>query len=138
MGLLDSLAGQVLGSLSGAGGEQRSPMLEVIGGLLNNQQGGLGGLVQAFQQKGLGEVIASWIGTGQNLPISAEQLQSVLGSEQVQAIARQLGFSPEAASEQLAQTMPTVIDQLTPGGQLPPSDAAGGLAGLLAALQNKG
>jgi uncharacterized protein YidB (DUF937 family) len=87
--------------------------------LINNQPGGLGGLVQSFQQGGLGEVVNSWVSTGQNLPVSAEQLQSVLGGGQLQNIAAQLGVSPEQASGSLADLLPQVVDKLTPNGQLP-------------------
>ena len=97
MGLLDSLAGQVLGSLSGSGSGSGSGahagLLEAIGGLVGNPEtGGLQGLISAFEQGGLGKLVASWIGTGQNLPISPQQLQSILGSEQVQAISQKLGL----------------------------------------------
>lgn len=131
MGLFDSIAGQVLGQM-GQGGGGQAGMMDAIGGLLNNPKiGGLQGLVQLFQEKGLGNLIASWIGTGQNLPISAEQLQSVLGSDQLRAIAQQLGFSPEQAASGLAGLLPEVINKLTPGGSIESGDALGGLLGML-------
>lgn len=61
----------------------------------------------------------SWISTGQNLPISAEQIQGVLGSDQVKQIAAQVGVSPDVASSKLAELLPTMIDKLTPDGKLP-------------------
>ena len=130
MGLLDAIAGQVLGGGNG-GAPGGGALFDAIGSLLNSQPGGLAGLVKAFEQQGLGEVIASWIGTGQNQAISGEQLQAVLGSEQVQALAQSLGFSPLQLSGQLAQMLPQVIDGMTPNGQLPPQDALGGLLGML-------
>jgi len=131
MGFLDSMANQVLGSLSSAGDERHAGLMEALGGLLNNQQtGGLSGLVAAFEQKGLGGLIGSWVGTGQNLPISAEQLQSVLGSEQVQALAQKLGFTPQELSSHLAELMPQVVDKLTPAGALPESGTLGSLLGM--------
>jgi uncharacterized protein YidB (DUF937 family) len=105
-----------------------------VGNLLNNQQGGLSGLISAFEQNGLGNVVASWVGTGQNLPISAEQLQSVLGNEQVQAIAQKLGFSTQDVSAHLANLLPQVVDKLTPGGTVPEGNAVGGLMGALKGL----
>ncbi len=137
MGLLDSIAGQVLGSMAGGGrGQPSSGLMDVIGGLLAGQQpgsagGGLGGLISAFEKNGLGDVMASWIGTGENQAISAEQIQSVLGNEQIAAIARSLGFSPQEVSGQLAQFLPQVIDQITPSGKVPDTDALGGLLGML-------
>jgi len=120
MGLLDNLLG-------GAGGGD--PMA-AIGGLLNGHQGGLGGLVGAFEQAGLGELAKSWVGTGANLPVSAEQIQSVLGSGVVAQFAEKLGVDPAQAAGQLAQLLPQVVDHLTPNGQIP-SGALGALEGLL-------
>lgn len=116
MGLLDSVVGALAGGQSGGD----NPLLNIVMQLINNPQtGGLGGLVQSFQQGGLGDVMSSWISTGQNLPISAEQLQAVLGGGQLQNIAAQLGVSPEQASGSLADLLPQVVDKLTPNGQLP-------------------
>jgi uncharacterized protein YidB (DUF937 family) len=132
MGLFDSIAGQVLGSLSSSGDARHNGLVEAIGGLINNQQtGGLAGLVSLFEQKGIGGVVASWVGTGQNLPISAEQLESVIGSEQVRAIAQKLGFTPQEVSGHLAELLPQVVDKLTPGGSVSGSGALGGLLGML-------
>ncbi|MBC3883842.1 YidB family protein [Undibacterium griseum] len=142
MGLFDSIAGQVLGSLTQtaqAGGEQHAGLLEAVGGLINNPQtGGLTGLISAFEEKGLGGLVASWVGTGENLPISAEQLQSVLGNEQVQEIAQKLGFSPEQLSGHLTQLLPQVIDHLTPGGVVPEGGVAGGVLGNVLGLLQGG
>jgi uncharacterized protein YidB (DUF937 family) len=90
--------------------------------MINNpQSGGLGGLLQSFQQGGLGDVVNSWVSTGQNLPISPEQIQSVLGGGKLQEIAAQLGVSTEQASGSLADLLPQVVDKLTPNGQVPES-----------------
>jgi len=133
MGLFDSIAGQVLGSLSGSSASQHAGLVGAIESMLNSPQvGGLSGLIAAFEQKGLGGVAASWVGTGQNLPISPEQLQAVLGSEQVQAIAQKLGLSSQEVSGHLAELLPQVIDKLTPSGSIPQD--GGELGGLLGAL----
>ena len=63
--------------------------------------------------------MSSWIGTGQNLPISADQMQHVLGSDQVKELAAKAGMSPDMASNALSQLLPTLVDQLTPSGQVP-------------------
>ncbi len=115
MGLLDSVVGALAGGQSGG----NNGLVDVVMQLINSQPGGLGGLVQSFQQGGLGEVVNSWVSTGQNLPVSAEQLQSVLGGGQLQNSAAQLGVSPEQASGSLADLLPQVVDQLTPNGQVP-------------------
>lgn len=141
MGLFDSIAGQVLGSLTGnnANAEQGGPsaLIGLVTSLLtDSSHGGIGGLIKSFEQNGLGNIIASWIGTGQNLPISAEQIQAVLGNEQVQALAQKFGLSTDALSSQLAQFMPQVVDQLTPEGQVPvEGESLGGLLGMLDKLR---
>lgn len=135
MGLFDSIAGQVAGALSGQGGAQGSGLLQLLMGLINNPQtGGLQGLVAAFQDKGLGDLVSSWIGTGQNLPISPEQLQSVLGSGQIGQIAQQLGLSSQEVSGQLSALLPQVIDGITPNGQVPEGDAMQNALGMLSGL----
>lgn len=141
MGLFDSMAGQVLGSLTGGNGGKADPsaLIGLIGNLLNDPaRGGFAGLVKAFEQQGLGNIIASWIGTGSNLPISPAQLQAVLGNEQIQAFAQKLGFSPQDLTTQLADLMPKVIDQLTPDGQAPQGNAIGGLLASLTSLRSLG
>lgn len=145
MGLLDSMLGSVLGSQSGAqaapGGEA---LAQVLGGLLSGSGsggagGGLGGLVEQFQRAGLGEVIGSWISTGRNLPVSAEQIGQVLGSDTVAQIAQRLGVDPAQAAGQLSHLLPEVIDRLTPNGQLPAQAGAGApdLLGMLGGLLRK-
>lgn len=119
MGILDS----VVGALAGGQGGGSNGLMDVVMQLINNQPGGLGGLVQSFQQGGLGEIVNSWVSTGQNLPVSAEQLQSVLGGGALQDIAAKLGVSPEQASGSLAELLPQVVDKLTPNGQLPEGGA---------------
>ena len=92
-------------------------------GLINNPEvGGISGLVQSFKEKGLSEVVGSWISTGKNLPITADQIQSVLGNEKVQQIAGKLGIPMDQVSSGLAQLLPQVIDKLTPDGKLPTTD----------------
>jgi uncharacterized protein YidB (DUF937 family) len=126
MGLFD----QVAGAVSGMAGDQKDgqdPLVSVVLGMITNQQsGGLAGLVQQFQQKGLGSQMASWIGTGRNLPVSGEQIAGVLGSDQVTKIAQQLGMSSEQASAGLAGLLPNIIDRLTPNGALPDQSALSG------------
>lgn len=122
MGLFDEVAGgllkKVLGGQAGQGG-----MLEIITGLLkSSESGGLQGLAETFSEKGLGEVMSSWIGKGENLPISPEQIQQVLGSGQVQQIAEKLGVSPNEASSGLAEMLPQIVDKLSPEGSLPTQD----------------
>jgi len=122
MGLLDEIVGKVTSMLGGGKGEQ-SGLLEGVMEMLANKEsgglGGLGGLVQAFQEKGLEGIISSWIGRGENQPISADQIQQVLGSDVMQNIAAKAGIPPEELSGKLAEFLPGVIDKLTPDGTIP-------------------
>jgi uncharacterized protein YidB (DUF937 family) len=116
MSFLEDMAGKELSSvLSNSSNPMASSVLQMI----NNQPGGISGLLQQFHEKGLGSLVSSWISTGQNLPISADQIQHVLGSEQVKELAAKAGISPEAASSHLAQLLPMLVDRLSPNGQLP-------------------
>jgi len=134
MGLFDSIAGQVIGSFANSGDGRHAELINAIGGMINNPQtGGLSGLVNMFEQQGLGHVVGSWISNGQNLPISADQLRSVLGNDQVQALAQKLGINPQEMSGHLAELLPQVIDKLTPNGQLP--QGGGGLGALVGMLK---
>ncbi len=130
MGLFDELknaAGAMLGGSAGQSPVARS-VLDMLG-----QGGGLAGLVQAFQQKGLGDVVGSWVGTGQNLPVSPQQIQQVLGP-QVAQVAAQHGITSDAATGMLSKILPGLVDQLTPGGKMPSGDA---LEQGLSALRSK-
>jgi uncharacterized protein YidB (DUF937 family) len=122
------------GALQGFGGNQSgsSPLLQIAAALLNNggRFGGLEGLIQQFQRAGLDSHINSWISTGQNLPISPEQLSQVLGAGHVQQMAQQAGVDANSLSEQLSQLLPQMIDKLTPQGQAP----SGGLEDALGML----
>lgn len=116
MGLLDDLENKAVnGMLGGSSNALATGLLQMI----NSHPGGVAGLVQSFREKGLGEVASSWVGSGQNLPISADQIQQVLGSEQVKQLAAKAGISPDVAGSSLAQLLPTLIDKLTPNGQAP-------------------
>jgi uncharacterized protein YidB (DUF937 family) len=114
MGLFDSLAGAVLGKVMG--GEQGG-MAQVAMEMFN-QNGGLNGVLDKFKQGGLADVAASWVGTGANLPVSADQISSVLGSGAIAEMAAKFGITPEVLSSQIAQHLPGVIDKLTPNGEV--------------------
>jgi len=121
MGLLDGVLKSVTEKF--LGGEGSNPLLEMVGNLLSGPQaGGLSGLIQTFNSKGLGNVISSWVGTGENLPISGQQIQEVLGREQIQQMAEKLGTSKEEVSGGLASLLPQIIDKLTPNGSVPESN----------------
>ena len=111
MGLLDG----ILGAATGGEGSPIGAITDLLGG----QEGGLGGLLGAFEKGGLGGVAQSWIASGANLPISAEQIETVLSSGMLADFAAKLGVDPKTAAATLAQVLPQVIDHLTPDGQIP-------------------
>jgi uncharacterized protein YidB (DUF937 family) len=115
MGLFDEVKNAATSML--AGNAAASPVVKSVLDLLG-QGGGISGLVQNLQQKGLGDIVGSWVSTGPNLPIDAQQVNQALGGH-VQRLAAQHGMSPELASQALAQVLPGLVDQLTPGGQMP-------------------
>ena len=121
MGLLDGLIGGLMGGQQQGG---NNPLLQMALQMLANRSdvgssAGLGGLINAFQNAGLGDQLKSWIGTGANLPISADQLTAALGPDKIRDIASQLGMSHDEVSGGLADMLPQLIDKVTPNGQLP-------------------
>ena len=131
MGLLENLT-SALTSQPGqcAGANPTSAVISEVLTLIENRQGGLGGLLSSFEQNGLGHVFQSWVGTGQNLPVSAGQIQSVLGAECTAKIAQATGIPQAQIESHLTTLLPQLIDHLTPGGQLPQGDLRGVVAGL--------
>jgi uncharacterized protein YidB (DUF937 family) len=114
MGLLDGLLGGMLG---GGGATQHSPMMQMALSMLQ-QNGGIEGLLAKFQQAGYADHAQSWVGKGENLPISPDALTQVLGQGQLGQIAQQLGISHGDAAGGLASMLPQLIDQMTPHGQV--------------------
>jgi uncharacterized protein YidB (DUF937 family) len=121
MGLMDMVGGLLGQTGQGQEGQTQggNPLLGVVMGLIQNHPGGIQGLLAQFQEKGLGDQVASWIGTGANQPISAEHIQGALGSDQLQQLAGQMGVSQEEAASGLAGMLPQVVDKLSPQGCLP-------------------
>jgi len=116
MGLLDNLENQALGKVLGG---SSSPLASGLLQMIQNQPGGLQGLVQSFHDKGMGGLVSSWIATGPNPPVSADQIHQVLGSDQVNALAAKAGISPDIAGSAIAQLLPGLVDKLTPNGSVP-------------------
>jgi uncharacterized protein YidB (DUF937 family) len=133
MGLLESVVGDLM---QGSGGS--APMGGVLSSLLGGQMGagsqqpplgqaqgtgmaggGLAGILSAFEQAGLGHIAQSWVGNGPNQAVSPEQLQNVLGQDQVSNMANQAGMQPNDFLGQLAQHLPNAVNGMTPEGKLP-------------------
>ena len=129
MGLFDSVAGAVLGKLGGDQGGMAQVAMEMF-----NQNGGLSGILEKFKEGGLGETAASWVGTGANIPVSAEDISNVLGNGTIAAMAAKFGINPETLSAQIAEHLPSVVDKLTPDGEVP-AESGGLLSTVLGMLK---
>ncbi|AOI82718.1 MULTISPECIES: YidB family protein [Burkholderia] len=116
MGLLDIVGGLLGGQ---AGGNSQSALITTALEFINNQPGGLNGLIEKFKAGGAGDIIGSWVGNGENQPISADTLQNVLGSDVVGSLASKVGIDPSQASSILAQVLPHVVNGATPNGEVP-------------------
>jgi uncharacterized protein YidB (DUF937 family) len=128
MGLLDTVLGSVLG-----GGQQQpqqgggaGALVQILAGMLAQRGGsaggglgGLAGLAEQFQRGGLGDVMNSWIGKGENLPISADQLGGVLGGDILAKLRQHTGMDQGDLLGQLSQLLPQMVDHATPDGQIP-------------------
>lgn len=132
MSLLSSLAQVAIQSaLGGNGQSQTQNLVTGVIGMLQNSTGGLTGLVEKFQKSGLGDVAASWVGTGDNQAVSPEQVVEVLGQEKVTELAKEAGIPEEKGAEVLAQVLPTVVNEMTPDGEIPEPHKFGMLSKLI-------
>jgi uncharacterized protein YidB (DUF937 family) len=129
MGLFDSVAGSILGKLGGEQGSVAQAAMEMF-----NQNGGLSGILEKFKDGGFAEQAASWVGKGENLPISAEQISSVLGDGAVAEMAAKFGMTPEVLSSKIAEYLPIVVDKMTPNGEVG-ADSGGLLGAVLGMLK---
>lgn len=166
MGLLDGILGNVLGAALGGNRQQsqdqqaQDPLSAILGGLTGGssaasgggagnmllqlalsmlqQQGGLGGVLGKFREAGMGAQADSWVGTGQNMNISPNQLEQVLGSGALSDIASKLGMSQDQAGSAMSQVLPELINQLTPQGQVTPDSENSVAEGLEALARSLG
>ena len=108
MGMVDGILGGLIG------GE----MATVVNRLIE-KHGGVSGIVTQLEQRGLGATVKSWVGTGPNQPISADQVHQAIGADTIQEIAAKFGLTPQDLAQKLSQVLPQAIDKLTPGGVVP-------------------
>ncbi len=142
MGLMDEILGNVLGAALGGGAQQRrqgpqagNPLEAILSSLVGGNQaqlgtlltvalsmlqqnGGLNGVLDMFRQNGLARQADSWVSTGPNLGISADQLQQVFGASGIGQLAAQLGMPPQQAMSAMANVLPELVNQLTPKGHV--------------------
>jgi uncharacterized protein YidB (DUF937 family) len=110
MALLDTLISGVVSTIAGDKAPAVSDFLKT--------NGGISGLAEKFQNGGASELFASWVGTGNNQPITAEQIKTVIGNSQLQEFATKLGIDTTAATDFIATNLPVLIDKLTPDGKV--------------------
>ena len=140
MGILDSLAGALNSSSPGATAGGASRRRAKLGSSVRSaryvaaawRRGQRpGALMQAFEGGGLGHLFQSWVGSGQNLPVSASQIQSALGNSGIlEKIAQRTGLQPGDVAQHLSTLLPQIVDHLTPNGQVHPGDSGSALEGL--------
>jgi uncharacterized protein YidB (DUF937 family) len=121
MGILDK-AFDMLGNSQPQDAGSGTRLLQAAMSLLvnNGQNGGLQGLMERFQEAGLGNAVSSWIGTGENVPVTPEQVQQALGDGPLQQISEESGLSQDETANHLSELLPTLVDKLTPAGHIPP------------------
>lgn len=133
MGLLDQVGGALGGALGQGGGGAKAMLLQQVVAMLS-KPGALQQVMGAFKGAGLENTLQSWVGTGQNLPISGDQVKQVLGSDKVAELAQHAGVGESETSNLLASILPQVIDKVTPGGNVPAQGELGNLVGSLGKL----
>lgn len=120
MDLLESLLEKASAAMESGRTASKEKLSSSVRDLLNDPSvGGIDGLIGMFSAKGFLNLLASWIGLGENEPITPGQIEKVFGSDRIQHFARSAGISSNRASSMLADLLPGIVDKLTPGGKLP-------------------
>jgi uncharacterized protein YidB (DUF937 family) len=115
--IFGGILGSALRGLTGQGGT--GALSDILSQVLGKTDlGSIGGLLQQLQQSGLGAQVASWLGNGENLPISVDQLKNALGDQRLRQLATQLGLPVDQLLNQLSQHLPGAIDHMSPNGTL--------------------
>ncbi len=122
MGLMDEVLAMA-GSSGAQQGQHASALTAIMAYINSPQVGGIAGLQNMFQQGGLGSIVSSWIGNGQNLPVSTGQLQNVLHGGALQQAAQKAGMDPSQLTGMMSSLLPHLVDKLSPNGQVPDASA---------------
>jgi uncharacterized protein YidB (DUF937 family) len=115
MGLFDTIKDKAMEGMMPSGSQG---LMGIVTTLLQ-QTNGVSGLMQKFQNKNMGNIFNSWVGTGENQPIQPDQVQDALGPETVDQLSQSSGMPKDSMLQQLSQYLPTIVDKLTPNGQMP-------------------
>ena len=119
MSYFDEIKNKLFDTIGDKEGGHAGLIESIMGMVTNKESGGLAGLLNNFKENGLGDIISSWISTGENQPISADQIQAGVGKEKIQQLADKMGMSPDAAKSKLAELLPDIVDKLTAEGKIP-------------------
>jgi uncharacterized protein YidB (DUF937 family) len=109
-------------SVLGGGAGKQNDLMSMVMNIVGGQSGGLNGLINQFTSKGLGDVVSSWVGTGNNIPVSPDQIKKVLGPDKLKELASKTGMDQNSLSGKLSDLLPQVVDKLTPDGKVPEGD----------------
>ena len=120
MGLLDDIKDKIGGKPGQGGdtGQAGDGGLQSLTKLLS-ANGGVQGIMAKLTSSGLGQQVQSWVGTGENKPVSGDQVAKALDTDSLNKMAQETGTTPQQASDEVAQALPEVVDKATPGGQVP-------------------
>ncbi len=116
MGLFDSLGDGLKNALGQAEAAAMPAMISAV--LAKTDLGNMQGLLDKLKESGLGPQVSSWLGDGEKMPITADQLRAALGNGQVQQLATSFGLPVDKVLATLAEHLPSVVDQLSPNGAL--------------------
>ena len=116
MGLLDQLGGSLKGAISSVAAAEAPALISAA--LAKTNMGDLQGLVGQLQQGGLGDQVKSWLGNGENLQVTPDQIQSALGNDKIKELAQHFGVDPDAVAKLLADHLPTAVDQASSDGSI--------------------
>ena len=128
---MSGLFGQFLGTILGG---QSATIANVLQQVLAANGGGVASLIARFEAAGLGSQAQSWVSTGQNLPISADQIGAAFSANEIEGWATQAGTTPDKLRAVLAEALPHAVDHVTPAGQVPAPDAMPDLSSLVSRL----
>lgn len=110
MGLFE----QIMGAVAGDKMKQFQSVIDWV-----ENQGGLTGMMAKFNEQGLGAIVSSWIGEGENLPVDASQLSQVFGPLNIQELAQNIDLDPQSTTDLIAKYLPRIVDGATPNGEIP-------------------
>lgn len=127
------IGAQLIASKLGMDESKVDMVVSALGGLLGKGDGGgvdIGGLVSGMMQNGgLQNMAESWLGDGDNEPVSGDQVTEIFGQDKIDNFAAELGVDAPTAVDGLTEALPQMVDQGSSGGSL--LDAVGGVGGLM-------